>query len=384
MADGHETSQEKTEQPSEKRKKDAREEGRILTSKELFVFITMATGSGIIALAQFLVPTFAHSWTGYFNIGPADPLRDQIYANLGRAFSDILWISLLAALPLLLSVLAAQTALGGINFSTKAMAFKPERINPLPGLKRMVSSKALVELVKAVLKVFMLGAVAALLVWDLMPTLNTLFATSLGSGVGLVGTSILRLLVSLTVGLGLIAALDVAWQRHSLSKGMMMSLQEVKDELKQTEGSPEIKGRIRRLQLETARRVARQTASLDDVIEATAIITNPTHFAVALKYVVGQPGAPVIVSMGRGVIAQEIIDRGKAAGITIMQSPLLARALYFTGEIGAEITDQLYTAVAAILAHIYRIDQGEDPEEPDIIVPEDLQFDDIGRTQKES
>ena len=159
----------------------------------------------------------------------------------------------------------------------------------------------------------------------------------------------------------------------------MMSRQDQKDEYKQTEGSPEVKQKIRRMQMETAANSVKQREALDDVKEATAIITNPTHFAVALKYNVGDTGAPQVLAMGRGKIAEEIRTLAKENRVPIFQSPLLARALYYTSEIGKEISEQLYTAVAVALAYIYRVDKGEDLDTPEIIVPEDLQFDENGK-----
>ena len=138
-----------------------------------------------------------------------------------------------------------------------------------------------------------------------------------------------------------------------------MTLQEVKDESKETEGNPEVKAKIRRMQMTVAARAVKQREALADVPDATAIITNPTHFAVALKYEVGSPGAPRIMAMGRGLMAAEIIERGTDAGITIFRNPLLARALFFAGEIGDEIPEQLFSAVAAVLAFIYRLNMGK-------------------------
>ena len=138
-----------------------------------------------------------------------------------------------------------------------------------------------------------------------------------------------------------------------------MSRQDLKDEFKQTEGSPEVKAKIRRMQSETATRSARQREALDDVANATAVITNPTHFAVALKYEVGDQAAPVILAMGRGIIAQQIIERADSAQVSVFRSPILARALYFTGEIGEEISQSLYNAVAVVLAYLYRLEKGK-------------------------
>ena len=156
----------------------------------------------------------------------------------------------------------------------------------------------------------------------------------------------------------------------------------MKDEYKQTEGSPEVKAKIRRMQMETAANAGRQQAALDDVPDATAVITNPTHFAVALKYEVGSSEAPRILAMGRGNMAHQIIDRAKGADVTVFRSPLLARALYYTGEIGAEITEQLYQAVAVVLAYLYRVDKGEALAEPEVEIPESARFTENGQPLK--
>ncbi len=161
-----------------------------------------------------------------------------------------------------------------------------------------------------------------------------------------------------------------------------MSRQEQKDEYKQTEGSPEVKQKIRQKQIQASMAASEQRKSVENVSNATAIITNPTHFAVALRYIVGEPGAPEVISMGRGKVAHDIIQAGKENKITIYRSPLLARALFFTSEIGKEISDRLYNAVAVALAYIYRIDKGEVVEEPVIDLPEDLRFNENGQIIK--
>ena len=161
-----------------------------------------------------------------------------------------------------------------------------------------------------------------------------------------------------------------------------MTKQEVKDEHKQTDGSPEVKAKIRRMQMEKSREASKQREALENVSNATAVITNPTHFAVALKYNPGEIGAPTILAMGQGIIAKQIIERANEHQITVFRSPLLARALYFTGEIGHEISDKLYNAVAVALAYIYRIDQGENAEKPDITIPDELTFDEFGNVEK--
>jgi flagellar biosynthetic protein FlhB len=296
------------------------------------------------------------------------------------AFVDFLILSLIVAVPILVVVLATQAVVGrGLNFAPAALAFKGNRINPLTGFKRMFSLRSLVELGKSILKVGVIGGAAYFVILAYLPTTLTLSAMSLDRAIATAFLALMILMGVSAVILAGIGALDYAWSNHEHMKKLRMSRQDLKEESKQTDGSPEVKARIRRLQFEASRRAAQQAGSLENVANATAIITNPTHFAVALRYVPGEQNAPMIIAMGRGRIAEEIIKRGSAAQITVFQSPLLARALFFSGEIGQEISDLLFTPVAAVLAYIYRIDRGEDPEFPDVEIPQELQFDQNGR-----
>ena len=197
----------------------------------------------------------------------------------------------------------------------------------------------------------------------------------------LLGSVLVRVLAGLLVALALIAAIDLGWQIHSNTKSLRMSRQDLKDEMKESEGSPELKGAIRRKQMEASRRAAERKA-LDDVPQATAIITNPTHFAVALQYDPTAGGAPVVLAMGKGPIAKEVIRRGRRAGVMTLRVPPLARALYFYSAIGREIPEQLYTAVAVILAHVWRLEQGQPEPTPDVDVPSELSVDEFGRRQE--
>ena len=165
-------------------------------------------------------------------------------------------------------------------------------------------------------------------------------------------------------------------------KSLRMSHQDIKDEYKETDGQPEVKQKIRKLQAEAANKSRKENAAIDNLGEATAIITNPTHFAVAIKYEVGSEGAPIILAMGRGMIAEKIIKLADENKVTVFQSPLLARALYFTGEIGKEISENLYSAVASVLAYIFKIERGEETEYPEFDIPENMNFDEYGKTIK--
>ena len=372
-------SQEKTEEPTQRRIEKAREDGQVLNSKEMFVFATTFTGMIIILALSVVVKQWIGYWGGFFRFDPGDSLSDLLPARLSAAYWDFLILSLIVAVPILIIVLATQALVGqGLNFTSGAIAFKGNRINPLNGLKRMFSVHSLVELAKSILKVGFIGAAAYSVVIAYLPSILGLASMSLLRGMETAFFSLIVLMGMCVVILGVIGAIDYAWSSFAHLKKLRMSRQDLKDESKQTDGSPEVKARIRRLQYEASRRAAQQSLALDEVPNATAIITNPTHFAVALRYVPGEQGAPKIVAMGRGRIAEEIIKRGTDAQITVFQSPLLARALFFTGEIGQEISDLLFTPVAAVLAYIYRIDRGESPDFPDVEVPQKLQFDQFG------
>ncbi|MDA7448541.1 EscU/YscU/HrcU family type III secretion system export apparatus switch protein [Planktomarina temperata] len=383
MAEGGDDGQEKTEDPSQKRLDKAKEDGEVLSSKELQVFMTMSMGVALIyALYVFLPPRMGH-WIAFFEFGDLNQLNSYIMSRIGDAMAIFIVISAIVGLPIMLTVLATQGALsGGINFAVKSMHFKGNRINPLSGFKRMFSINGLMELAKAVAKVLLLTAAFATVIWLILPVLLNLLSTNLNSALSEAFSALMLALGASLIVLAIIAGIDVAYAIHKHTKKLKMSPQELKDEHKQSEGSPEVKSRIRRLQMEASRRASEQGAAVEQAGEATAIITNPTHFAVALKYVPGEMKAPVILAMGRGKIAERIIAKGEESNVTVFRSPLLARALYFTSEIGQEINDGVYTAVAAVLAYVFRLDRGETPPEPMFEIPNELQFDEFGKALK--
>jgi len=372
-------SQEKTEEPSQRRIEKALEDGQVLSSKEMFVFTSLITGLIFVLGLGAVMPSLLDIWRGYFMLSSADDLQDQILQNITSALSDFLILSLVVAVPILVVTFATQTAVGGLHFVPKNLEFKASRIDPFAGLKRMFSVNGLVELVKAILKVGALGGASAFLIWQVLPKTLDLVHASLDWTILQITGDLVLLVSSLLVVLASIAALDYAYSHYTHIKKLRMSIQDLKDENKDSEGSPEVKARIRRIQIEASRRTAKAAAALNDIDQATAIITNPTHFAVALRYAPGDKGAPKIIAMGRGKLAERIIEKGQQAGITVFRSPLLARAIYFTGDIGQEINDRLYSAVATVLAYIYRLDRGEAVSEPDVDVPVDLMFTEDGR-----
>ena len=384
MAEENQDGQEKTEEPSQRKIDKHKEDGKVLSSKEMFVFTGIAGALLLMYAFSFAFKPLLFEWGNLFVFTGNDKLDDLPTTKSLDALFFILKISLYVGVPMLVVVLATQFAVGGINFAPKALTFKSNRINPLSGLKRMFSLKSLVELGKALLKVGLLFASAIGVIYYLMPQILRITDGNLKTGLELTQSSFPLLIGALLICLLVIAAIDYFYQRYEHIKSLRMTKQEVKDEYKQTEGSPEVRAKIRRLQMESATKSAKQQEALENMGEATAIITNPTHFAVALKYEVGQLGAPKIIAMGKGLIAKRIIDIGTEKNITSFRSPLLARALFFTGEIGEEISEKLYNAVAVALAYVYKLDRGEDIETPDIDVPEDLRFNENGTILKEN
>jgi flagellar biosynthetic protein FlhB len=384
MAEENQDGQEKTEEPSQRKIDKSKEDGKVLSSKEMFVFTGIAGALLLMYSFSFSFKALLFEWGDLFVFSGNEKLEDLPLTKSLEALFFILKIILLVGIPMLIIVLATQFAVGGINFAPKAFAFKANRINPLSGFKRMFSLKSLVELGKALLKVGLLFASAIGVIYYLLPQILRITDGTLKSGLELTKSSFPLLIGALLVCLMIIAALDYFYQRYEHIKSLRMTKQEVKDEYKQTEGSPEVRAKIRRLQMESATKSAKQQEALENMGSATAIITNPTHFAIALRYEVGQLGAPKIIAMGKGLIAKRIMEIGIEKNITSFRSPLLARALFFTGEIGEEISEKLYNAVAVALAYVYKLDSGEDIDAPDIDVPEDLRFNENGKILKEN
>lgn len=375
--------QEKTEEPSSRKLSKAKEDGKVLTSKEMFVFTSVAALLLFIYSLNFFGRDLLFEWGDLFVLTHTESLDDMLVKKPLQALFYILKFISFVGFPMLLIVLATQFAVGGINFAPKAAGFKANKLNPITGLKRMVSLKSLVELGKNILKVILLVASAIAVIYYLLPGVLRITDGSLKSGLEHIQNSFPILVGALLISLLIIAVLDYFYQRHEHITSLKMTKQEVKDEYKQMEGSPEVRAKIRKLQMEKATQAAKQEKALENIDKATAIITNPTHFAIALKYEVGQIGAPEIIAMGKGILAKRIIELGSEKNITSFRSPMLARALYFTGEIGEEISEKLYNAVAIALAYVYKLDRGEDVSRPEIDVPEDLRFNEHGQSLME-
>ena len=383
MAEENQDGQEKTEEPTQRRLDKAAEEGRVLTSKEVMVFTSLAMGLVLyLALGPFMWSGLS-AWGGLFVFDSALNLDTLGLVKVRYAFWLVILVTLIVGIPLMIVTLLTQIGVGGLNFSTQALHFKGNRIDPLAGLKRIFSVKGLVELAKSILKVALLFGIGGIVIYMQLPELIQISASSLGLAIARASAAAPYLIGGLLVGLFIIAVIDFAWQRYTHTESLRMTIKEVKDESRQTEGSPEVRAKIRRMQYQQSQESSQQREALGNVGDATVVITNPTHFAVALKYASGQMGAPTVLAMGRGVIAQQIIDKAEEHDVRTLCIPMLARALFFTSEIGGEITEGLYNAVAVILAYVFRINNDETLEMPDLTLPPELRFDEYGNLETE-
>ncbi len=372
------SSQEKTEEPTQKRLSKAREDGQVPRSRELTTSAILLSGSiALFVFAPFMsqrlldILRFNFQFDREVNFDPA-----MMISHLTHSFADALYSLFPLFAVLVVAAILGPIALGGWLWSTKAMAPKASRMNPMEGLKRMFGVKGLVELVKALAKVILILSLAIVLLvsmqQDMLELANQAVKPSIVDSLRISGWAAIAL-SAVTI---FIVLVDVPFQIWDNSRKLKMSRQDIKDEMKDSEGKPEVKGRIRQLQREMANN--RQLAA---VPEADVVITNPTHFSVAVKYDPDTMETPIVIAKGVDFVALKIREIANANDIQIMESPVLARAVYHTTEVDQEIPAGLYMAVAQVLAYVfqlsnYRKGRGERPEYPrNIPVPKDMQFD---------
>ncbi|AZC87988.1 Flagellar biosynthesis protein FlhB [Pseudomonas chlororaphis subsp. piscium] len=373
-----ESGQDKTEDPTEKRKKDSREKGEIARSKELNTLaITMIGAAGLLIYGAGVAQDLLEIMRLNLSL-PREVLLSPGAMGLYLLHSGKIAIiaSMPILLPLVLAALIGPISLGGWLFSTKSLAPKFSRMNPLSGMKRMVSPTSLIELLKAFAK-FVVILVVALSVLrsdidDLLRIAHEPLEQAIIHSVQVVAWSTLWM----ACGLILIAAVDVPVQLYQSYKKLLMTKQEVRDEHKDQEGRPEVKQRIRQAQREMSQR--RMMAAIP---EADVVITNPTHYAVALKYDAEKGGAPVLLAKGSDFLALKIREIAVANEVLLLESPALARSIYYSTELEQEIPAGLYLAVAQVLAYVYQIRQhqagkGKRPDPlKDLPIPPDLRRD---------
>ena len=346
------TGQERSEQPTAKRLTEARKKGQVARSRELNTLLVMLAS----ALALWLLSGPAMSgMTSLFSeaLSPSGDVLKQAEL-VPTHLMHVLLSALTLITPFLaitvVAALAGPALMGGLLFSADAIAFKADKLDPIKGLGRVFSTKGLIELVKALLKFFLVLGVAVLIYKYLERDVMALITLDVVEGIARSGNLVMIALVLLSATLVLIAAIDVPYQLWSHNKQMRMTKQEIKDEGKETDGRPEVKARVRQLQREVSQR-----RMLQDVPDADVVITNPTHYSVALKYDKDGSGAPRVVAKGQDLIALKIRSIAIEHDVAIYEEPPLARALHGTTEIGDEIPGPLFLAVARVLAYVYHL-----------------------------
>ena len=369
----NEDGQEKTEQPTAKRQRDAREKGQIPRSRELNTTAAMlVAAAGLMLFGGWMGEGLTGLFDWSFTVSrerifdPGTPVR-MLHQALGQGLLVVAPFALL----MVLVAIAAPLLLGGWSFSGKALMPKFDKLDPIKGMKRIFGVRGLMELVKSLLKVMLVGVVASLVLWSYRDDLRVIADAPLESGIAQAVSLFFWLFFALAASLILVAAIDVPFQLFEHNKQLKMTKQEIKDEFKETEGKPEVKGRIRQMQRELS-----QGRMMESVPTADVIVTNPTHFAVALKYDQLNMDAPRLVAKGTDLVASRIRELARENNIPVFEAPPLARALYYTTEVDKEIPAGLYLAVAQVLAYIYQLrtpDPDNRPQRPKPEVPPEFE-----------
>ena len=372
------SAQEKTEQPTSKRLNEAREKGQVARSRELSTMaILLASSFGILAVGEAMVGGLLSLMEDLFSRGGSTMIgADDIPKILINAIAD----ALIILIPFFMIVVAAAffspMALSGWSFSVKALAFDWKKMDPVKGLGRVFSVKGLVELVKALAKFGVVLSIAIFLLWTQVDDLLRLGTEPVLTALPEVGSLLGWSFVMLSCAMILIAAIDVPFQLWDHTKQLKMTRQEIKDEYKETDGNPELKRSIREKQQALA-----DARMMEEVPKADVIVTNPTHFAVALKYDQDRSVAPIVVAKGKDLVALKIRAIAVEHDVPILSAPPLSRALFYSTELNDEIPAGLYLAVAQVLAYIYKLrdvpaSANDDvPNMGDLPIPDDLRRD---------
>lgn len=372
-----ETAGEKSEKPTAKRLSEAAKNGDILQSRELATAMVVMAG---VATMAMIGPEFVGAVREMLREGlRIDPGEIASFAPEKRALHLLELVVMPVAIILATTFLAAVAApvlLGSFGFRPGAFAFKANKLNPGAGLKRIFGPQGLTELIKSLAKVFLLGAIGWWLMADRLVEIRQMGKAGVIPALDDIGNIFIMVLLGLSGALFVVAGIDVPAQIMQRAKRLNMSKQEVKEEYKEQEGSAEAKGAMRRRAMEAASGSVRKAVS-----EASVILTNPTHFAVALRYRPGVDQAPVVLAKGADEIARVIRESAGEHDVPVLQYPELTRAIYFTSRVNHPIDERLFLAVATILAFVFRIEHrmATQMDRPHIDLPEDVRFDSDGQ-----
>jgi len=371
--------QERTEQPTPRRIQQAREKGQVPTSRELNTMLMMLlAGTSILVIGPGIAESFTDLFKQYLNISRAnifDPTAMPVLL-MDAILEALVILSPFFAI-MVIAAVAGPLMMGGVTFSAQAIAFKWDKLNPVTGLGRVFSIKGLVELIKALLKFIVIGTVAILFLYTQIEEYLGLGSEPIMQALPHVAHLLNWAFLSVASVLVLIALVDVPFQIHDYTKQLKMTFQEIKDENKDTEGNPDVRGRVKRVQREIAQR-----RMMAEVPKADVIVTNPEHYSVALKYDQDNMAAPKVIAKGLDLIAMHIRTIAREHEVPILQAPPLARALHHTTEIDEEIPAALYLAVAQVLAYVFKLrtdsrwrKKKQEHKINDLPIPDDMQFD---------
>ena len=372
-------SSERTEDPTEQRPRKAREEGQVARSVELSTAAILVAATLFFSLSgSYLFHRLGALFINQLQfdrkvMDKAELLPAIFFQSIIDGFVMILPIMVLLAVVALLSTVMS----GGLIFSPKMMLPKFSKLDPMAGLARMFGLKALIELCKTFLKFLVISLILWMAITNNIEDLVTLNRMDLGTAISHAGTMILDACFWMSMGLVVIAIADVPLQHYQVNKKLKMTRQEIKDEMKNAEGRPEVKATIRRRQREMA-----NNRMMDNVKDADVVITNPQHFAVALSYDPNSDGAPTLVAKGTDELAKRIRERAKENNVYIFEAPELARALYFTTKLDHPIHEGLYHVVAQVIAYVFSLNQSYAPGEglvkPTLRIPDNMRYDENG------
>ncbi len=368
----NEDGQDQSEEPTEKRKRESKEKGQVPRSKDLTTtLLLMASVGALYIFGDYMASGLTDIFNYTFTIDRSVIFDDKapfIYAQK----SIMQGVLIIAPMGILLFIVAitAPAILGGWTFSSEAMIPKLSKMNPLSGFKRMFGLNAVIELLKGIIKVAVVGVVSYFVFLsfqdDFMQLANEPINVAMAHSISIFFWSFFMFSAALV----LIVIVDVPYQIYEHTKKMKMTKQEVKDEYKESEGKPEVKGRIRQLQQQMA-----QSRMMEDVPDADVVVTNPTHFSIAIKYDQLKMKAPIVVASGTDLIAARIREIAIENDVPLYEAPPLARALYYTTDISDEVPSGLYVAVAQVLAYIFQLRNMDEKEKkeferPEVEIPE--------------
>jgi len=371
--------QEKTEEPTSKKLEDAKKKGQIARSKELgTMFVLIFSAISLLLYGPEIGKGLYNIMGRMLSLNRSETYdTTKMFAVWSEVASALLFPMAMFVLIIVIAAFIGNTLLGGFNFSWEAAAPKPSKMSPMKGFKRMFGPQAAIELVKSILKFALVAIFAVFLI-------QTFFDEILHLGIESAPSNIIHALeilswmfLGLSCTLVIIAAIDAPYQSYNHNKQLKMTMQEIKDEYKNSEGDPQIKARIRQTQRQMSQR-----RMMQDVPDADVIVTNPTHYSVALKYDTERAGAPIVLAKGIDEMAMQIRKIAKGNEVPIVESPMLTRALYHTAEIGQQIPDQLFTAVAQVLAYVFQLKRFKKgrgkrpiPLKSKLPIPDDFKYD---------